>query len=304
MPTRRKALIAIGGSVAIAGCSTSDFSGENGDSDPAGSPSESEEGTNGSENDSDEDPATNETEESEQQEEELTQEELFQEALDDVEEQYLLAFEEFGKATDHDDATFMHVLPSTEIGNDEVNAAREYTNSGSDLSWDEARAIAETDEQRDREREYRQYGDVILGMGRVQREIHRTFVVLDPPEDGTNYDLDQFDEAVRRYENVDEEIDDFEMYIDEIQIKHDQLEWQLEQLERTLDGLSSLQGALNPSILSADQLRFARDEFEAVRDELEDPESAPPEDIIDEEYAELMDEWYEATEETLRELLT
>lgn len=314
MPTRRYALLAIGGTVALAGCSNSEISGdaEDSDSDESTPESDSDEDTNESENDSDENSTEEEPEseeeedeeEEEEEEDEPTQEELFEQAIEDVEAEYKLALAEFAKASDHEDATFLHVLPSTEFDIDDLNNARDYAESGSDLSWDEAKDIAETDEQVAREREYRQYGDIIMEMGRVQRYIYNTYTVLEPPEDETNYDRDEFEEAKDRYDGVDEELEEFEIYMEEIESKHDQQDWQIEQLERTFDAFDALEGSLDPDLLTPEQLQFARDEFEEIRDELEDPESAPPEDVIDEEYAELMDEWYEATDEAYRELVT
>jgi len=276
MAKRRNVLIGVGGMIAVAGCSDTSEPDTESDNEP-----EEEEEIQEEEPEEEEElELEEEQEDTEPEEEEPTEEELLQESIEKAEEQYRLALEEYGKSTEYDDATLLHIYPSTDP---ERYDAWDYLNEATDILWSETRDLAITEEDEIMVREYRTYDDFIKNLVRIQADIYRAYTAISPAEEGsTAYDRRQLDNAIERYEELEEEVEENEMYIEELVTKYDQLDWQIELMEDMYNGLENVAGATNFFNLPGTALQLAREDFNSVVEELEDPESAPPEDITDE----------------------
>lgn len=309
MKDRRQFLTSVavvGSSVAVAGCTEPEDEPEpEEESEPdenTSTPPQNE--TTSVENETEEEPTENETEDvgENETEEEPTQEELLDESIEKAENQYINALSEFGKASDHESTSFMYVYPSDNFDNSYLNNAREFVEDASDILWEESRDIANTDEQRERVREYRTYDEMIYELGRIQRGIHNSYSAIDAPEENSAYDRDNLDEAIEKYEELDSDRESNEMYMSEITAKLDQLEWQIDLMEDMYNGLENVAGAEEYILIRPTALQVAREDFNSVIEELEDPESAAPEDYTDEDLLDLAEEFYDAVDEALREI--
>ena len=300
MTKRRNVLIGVGGMVAIAGCSDTSEPEPESDNEP-----EEEEELELEEEQEEEEPEEEEEEEPEEEEEEEeeqepTQQELFEESLEEAEEQFRLALSEYGKSTDREDATILDVYPSTEI---EQHEARDYLGEATDILWGETRDLAPTEEDAEMVSEYRTYDDFIIDLARTQSRIFRAYTVITPVEEGSPaYDRGQLDEAIEIHDELAEEVEDNEMYMEELTTKFEQLEWQIEVMEDMFNGLENVEGAAEFILVGETALNLAREDFDSAVEELEDTESAPPEDMTDEDLLELAEGYYEAADEALREI--
>ena len=296
----------VGCSVATAGCTETEEEPEP-DEEPqpeqnTSSPSKNE--TTSAKNETEDDPAENETEEVDDGEnkEEPTQEELLEDSIERAENLYIRGLTEFGKASSHESNSFMYVYPSDTFDNTHLNNARESIEQASNILWDESRDLANTDKQRERVREYRTYDDFIYELGRIQRQIHNAYSAIDNPEENSAYDRGNLNEAKKKYEQLDSDRKENEMYMSEITAKLDQLEWQIGLMEDMYNGLENVAGAQEYVLVAPTALQVAREDFDSVIEELEDPESAAPEDYTDEDLLDLAEEFYEAVDEALREI--
>jgi len=226
----------------------------------------------------------------------------FQRSLDRAEQQYRRALQEYARSAGGDQQ-FLDVLPSTEI---EYNNAREYLDNASNILWRETRELATTPQQEATVREYRTYDDLIPDLARIQRYIHLVYTLIEPVDAEPTYSRrpSQLASLKADYEAVGEEMADREIYMDEIQIKYDQQAWQIELVERMFTGLVNVRGPRESDSRSQTQLQLARNEFRTVREELEDPTSALPEDRTDRAFLELATEWFELADEALRDVST
>ena len=182
MTNRRGVLLSFGGVVTLAGCSEiSQLESESGSEDQSEAEPTADEDPNetDTENQTQEEPEQ-EDEEEEEEEEEPTDEELLEQYITKAEEQFKLALAEFGENADGENSSFIDVYPSTEFGNDQLNAARDYLNEADDIIWEDARDYTSTESEEKRVREYRIYDDLISNMGRVQWDIYRAYTVFRP----------------------------------------------------------------------------------------------------------------------------
>lgn len=224
----------------------------------------------------------------------------FERSIERAADQYRAALAEYGRSAGASDPTFLAVLPSTEV---DTYDAREYLNAAADMLWSETRDLANTEAQAAQVREYRTYEAVIPKLSRIQRAIHRAYTKIESPEQEPSYSMSpsELTSAKSDHEELQAEFDEMNLYMTEIQTKHDQQRWQIRLLEWTFTGLMTIGSTRDIDNRSRTELQLARNEFERVIDELEDPTSAPPEDTTDREFLELAIEWYEFTDETLRE---
>lgn len=311
---RRTYVVGVG-SVAIAGClggsdEDEETTSEQAESPSAGSDSEPQEGSQSQAGSDSEPEESSQSQDGSQPEEDPEQDpDSRQESSDEVElersiyraeEQFRLALREYGKSTGQTDATFLHVLPSTEV---ETNNARSYLDEAIDILWEDAHDYATTEEEHKRVREYRTYDDLIWNLVQVQRSIHKAYLQIDSPEDATAYSNRpaEFISAKNDYERLGEKMAEKEIYMSELQTKYDQQGWQIELLERTFSGLVNIESTRRINTQPSIQLQLARNEFTTVIRLLEDTTSAPPEDTTDQEFLALVQEWYELTDEVLRE---
>lgn len=220
-------------------------------------------------------------------------------AIKRAEDQYRLAMDEYAQLAPVDEPTFIDVLPSTDL---DSNNAREHLNRARSILWYEARAFAHTEADQQRVREYRTYDQLITKLYRIQRGIYRTYTHIEDPSKETIYSSrpSSFTTADRDHEELGEQMDDKAIYMDELQTKYDQQDWQLTLLERTISGLLNVKSRRWVSNQSTAQLRFAREEFRTVVDELSDPTSALPADRTDEAFLEVVEAWLRLTDETLQ----
>lgn len=308
----RRTYLVVGGTVAVSGClgvlegeeSQPDQDAETTtETDPEQeSPAPDSEGTD----------SQNEESESEQEPEPEPERDDRQQSSDEIElersinraeDRFRLALREYGRSTEFEEPTFLHVLPSTEV---ETNNAREHINKASDILWTESRDLATTEEQRQRVREYRTYDDLITGLVTIQRSIHGAYSRIGSTDEESIYSSapSELASAKRDHEALGEEIADKELYMTELQTKFEQQRWQIEQIERMFAGLVTVKGIGYINDQSATQLDLARSAFETVRNELRDTTSAPPDNVTDEPFLELVEEWYELTDRTFRDVST
>jgi|GEM_PF-291178 hypothetical protein len=306
----RRTYLVVGGTVAVSGClgvledeeSQPDQDAETtAETDPEQeSPAPDFEGTD-SQNEESEPPQEPEPEGDDRQQ---TDDEIeLERSISRAEDRFRRALQEYGRLTEFEEPTFLHVLPSTEV---ETNNAREYLNNASDILWTESRDLATTEEQRQRVREYRTYDDLITDLVTIQRYIHRAYSRIGSTDDEELYSSapSELASAKRDHEALGKEIADKEMYMAELQAKFEQQRWQIELVERMFSGLVTVKGTAYIDDQSATQLDLARSAFETVRNELRDTTSSPPDDVTDEAFLELVDEWYELTDRTFREVST
>ncbi|WP_253737140.1 hypothetical protein [Halohasta salina] len=302
----RRKYLAVGGTVAVAGClgffegdSEADADSE-ADTDPDG-----EQSTGGSVSNTEPEPteeASDDGSEDGGSEDEGSPDDAIEleRALARAERQYRRGLAEYAGAVDIEDATFLHVYPSTDV---ETNNARAYLDRAGEILWEDARDYANTEADRERVREYRTYDDRIGDLARIQRFIHRVYSYIDSTDKRTLYASapSELEKARRHHEDLGEVMEELEVYMDELQVKYDQQAWQLTLLERMFAGLVTSKGAHKLRKRSVRELGAARDEFEQVRDELDDPTSAPPEDYTDEPFLELATDWYELLDRAYRQ---
>lgn len=306
----RRKYLAIGGTVAVAGClgffeddSEADAGSEE-DSDPDGEQStdgSAADGGSDDQSDQETEAPTSETGPTEEDDEPSPDDAVeLERALSRAERQYRRALAEYAGATGIEDATFLHVYPSVEV---ETNDARAYFDRAGEILWEDARDYANTEAERERVREYRTYDDRIGDLARIQRFIHRAYGYIDPTDDRTLYTSapSELEKARRHHDALGEEMDEMDVYMDEIQIKYDQQAWQLTLLERMFAGLVTANGSHKLGDRSVRELQAARDAFEAVKRELDDPTSVPPEDHTDEPFLELAVDWYELLDRAYRQ---
>ena len=309
----RRKYLAVGGTVAVAGClgffegDSENDAGSEGNSDPDG-----EQSTDGSTSDTASDTEPEPTEEASEdgggaEDDETTDDEgspsdavELERALTRAERQYRRGLAEYAGAVDTEDATFLSVYPSTEV---ETNNARAYLDRAGEILWEDARDYAHTEAERERVREYRTYDDRIGDLARIQRFIHRAYSYIDPTDKRTLYSSapSELTKARTHHDALGEELDELEVYMDELGSKYDQQAWQLTLLERMFAGLVTANGPHKLGDRSVRELGAARDEFEQIKRELDDPASAPPEDHTDEPFLELATDWYELLDRTYRE---
>jgi len=305
---RRTYVVGVG-SIAVAGCLGG--SDEDQEAEPQGetqntetpsveSDSEPENEQNGVEEPQDESQQDEDSEPERNERQESGDEVELERAIYRAEEQFRFALREYGKSTGQSDATLLHVLPSTKV---ETNNARTHLNNATDILWFDANEYAMTEEQQERVREYRTYEDVIWNLVQVQRSIHQAYLQIDSPEEGSAYSTrpSEFVSAKNDYGELEKKMEQKEIHMSEIQTKHDQQGWQIELLERTFAGLVNIESSQRIETRSSTHLQLARNEFRTVIRQLEDTTSAPPENITDREFLALVREWYELTDEVLRD---
>ena len=308
----RRKYLAVGGTVAVAGCLGffEDDAEESGDTADTDDSSQSTDGsTSADESSSQPEPDTEESASDTENDEEPTTEDdeaspddriELDRTLTRAERQYRRGLAEYGKSTDIEDATLLDVYPSVDV---ETNNARVYFDRAGEILWEDASDYANTEAERERVREYRTYDDRIGDLARIQRFIHKAYSYIDPTDQRTLYASgpSELEKGRRHHNTLGEEMAELELYMDELQIKYDQQAWQLTLLERMFAALVTVEGAHRLSDRSVRELGAARDEFEQVKRELEDPASAPPEDHTDEPFLELATDWYELLDRTYRE---
>lgn len=271
---------------------------ETGDSQPD-EPEASESDDPDESDDSNESETDSEVDDRQQSEAEIE----FERSIERAGDQYRAALAEYGTSDGGNDPTFLAVLPSTEV---DSHDARRYLNAAADILWSESREYARTEEQETRVWEYRTYEEVIPKLARIQRSIYGAYTKIKSPDSEPMYTSgpSELDSAKRGHEELRTEFEDMELYMEEIQAKHDQQNWQIQLVERTFTGLVTIGSTRDIDDRSQTELQLARNEFETVIEELEDPTSAPPEDTTDQAFLDLVTEWYELTDETLREKST
>jgi len=312
---RRTCLVGVG-TVAIAGCLGfgEDESGdaESTGNESANSDSGGRQSTTDSESDTEPEPESPTTDEDPEPEPEPEQTDDRQETSDEIEyerslaraeEQYRLALREYGRSANGDDPAFLDVLPSDNV---DAHNAREHLDRAGEILWTDTRDKAVTADHEAQVREYRTYDDVIVALARIQRYIHRAYSRIEPIDDEPTYSspTSELNSAGEDHDALGEEFSEMELYMDALETKHDQQAWQIELLERTFTGLVNLGGPEYTNSQSTTQLQLARNELRTVRNELSDPTSAPPEGTTDDDFLDLVTEWYELADGALREAST
>lgn len=232
-----------------------------------------------------------------------TEEIELERSIASAEEQFREAMREYGKSSGREDGTLLHLLPSTEV---ETHNAREYLDRASDILWTETRDHATTEAEKKQVREYRTYDDLIVDLVRIQRYIHRAYTRIGSTAEETMYHSSpsELTNAKTDHEAVGEELAEKEIYIDDLQIKYEQQQWQITLLERMFSALVNIKSPEHAMSQSSTQLQLARNELWRATGELKDTTAAPPEDSTDEEFLALAEEWYDLTDEVLRETST
>jgi len=311
----RRKYLAVGGTVAVAGCLGffGDNSGESSDDGGTADTDNSSQSTDGSASDGEssngsepetEEPTseTDDDTESTAEDDEPSPDDAveLERALTRAERQYRRGLAEYGKSTDIEDGTLLDVYPSVDV---ETNDARVYFDRASEILWEDARDYANTEAEREQVREYRTYDDRIGDLARIQRFINQAYSYIDPTDERTLYTSgpSELEKARRHHNTLGEEMAELEVYMDELRTKYDQQAWQLTLLERMFAGLVTAKGSHKLRDRSVRELGAARDEFEQVRRELDDPRSAPPEDHTDEAFLELATDWYKLLDRTYRQ---
>ena len=312
---RRTCLVGVG-TVATAGCLG--FGGDGSeDAESTGnesveSDSEGGQPTTDSDSDAEPEPESPTTEEDPESEPEPEQTDDRQETSDEIEyerslaraeAQYRLAVREYGRSASGDEPTFLGVLPSDDVG---AHNAREYLDRAGEILWTDTRDKAVTADHEAQVREYRTYDDVIVDLSVIQRYIHAAYSRIDPVDAEPIYSSppSELDSAREDHDALGEELSEMEVHMDVLETKHDQQAWQIELLERTFTGLVNLKGPEYATSQSTTQLQLARNELRTVSNELGDPTSAPPEGTTDDDFLDLVTEWYELADEALREAST
>ena len=312
---RRTCLVGVG-TVAIAGClgfgEDESEDAESTGNESADSDSEGRQSATDSASDAESEPESPTTEEDPESEpepeptddrQETSDEIEFERSLARAEEQYRLALREYGRSASGDDPTFLDVLPSDDV---DAHNARKYLDRAGEILWTETRDKAVTADHEAQVREYRTYDDVIVDLSRIQRYLHAAYTRIEPVDDKPTYSSppSELDSAREDHDALGEEFSEMELYMDALETKHNQQAWQIELLERTFTGLVNLRGPEYTNSQSTTQLQLARNELRTVRNELSDPTSAPPEGTTDDDFLDLVTEWYELADEALREAST
>ena len=310
----RRKYLAVGGTMAVAGC-LGFFGGDSGESSDDGGTADTDNGSQPTDSVSDGGPSDQpepDTEEptsaTEDDTEPTTDDDEpspddrveLERTLTRAERQYRRGLAEYGKPTGIEDGTLLDVYPSVDV---ETNDARVYFDRAGEILWEDARDYAHTEAERERVREYRTYDDRIGDLARIQRFIHKAYSYIGPTDERTLYASgpSELEKARRHHNTLGEEMAELEVYMDELRIKYDQQAWQLTLLERMFAGLVTVKGAHRLTDRSVRELGAARDEFEQVKRQLEDPTSAPPEDHTDEAFRELATDWYELVDRAYRQ---
>ncbi|MEA1932700.1 MAG: hypothetical protein U9O06_14290 [Euryarchaeota archaeon] len=310
----RRTYLVVGGTVAVSGCLgvlEDEESQPDQDAETTAEPDPEQEATAPDSEGADSQTETSEPEQEPEPESEpegddrqQTDDEIeLERSISRAEDQFRRALSEYGRSAEFEEPTLLHVLPSTEI---ETNNAREHLNRASDILWTESRDLATTEDQRQQVREYRTYDDLITDLATIQRYIHGAYSRIGSTDDEEIYSSgpSELASAKRDHEALGKEIADKEMYMTELQTKFEQQRWQIELVERMFAGLVTVKGTAYIDDQSATQLDLARSAFETVRNELRDTTSAPPDDVTDEAFLELVEAWYELTDQTFRDVST
>jgi len=217
------------------------------------------------------------------------------------------AIEVYGEAADHEgESTLLHVLPSMNVG--WSDAVEELT-----AAEDEARRafdFKQTETQWNRALNARRNIRMVRQLVRLQSDIHRVYEYLETEYDVYDDTTDRYydvhgdsgdvDELFDDHEKTEEFVDEWEPLIDTIETKLEQLEWQIEQLEASYDAVDIMWGTGN----TFGRYNLAKDDFDAIKLELEDDTAAEPKGVTDEEFIDLISDWREEADDELRSLLT
>lgn len=227
--------------------------------------------------------------------------ELLEILIDKAEEHYNRALEIYAEQIDTEDATILHAYPSTPQIERDDDAEDQMSEAG-DILFDHARDYAETQDQRRKVSEYRTYDDIISNLRRNHNDIHKSYTAIGPAEGNSAYNRDELDSAIESQEEMREEIEDNEMYMEILETLFDVTDWKIGLMEDMYNGLENVAGASEFVLVAPTALQLAREDFNSVIEELEDTESAPPEDHTDEDLLELAEDYYEAVDEALRDI--
>ncbi|CCQ36133.1 uncharacterized protein Nmlp_1947 [Natronomonas moolapensis 8.8.11] len=211
-------------------------------------------------------------------------------------------------AYEGDGATLLHVLPSMEIdvtdAEDELDEAERWEERAYDVQ-----GRLDGDEF-ERTQTLRRNITMVEDLAECQEHLHGIFNELD--EEWNVWDDDEASERDRPEQDdlepadtlhgeIEELLGEWGTVTDGIGDKVNQIDWQLEQLETMQGAVDLMWQATVPEL---DQVRLAREDFESVEAELEDTESAAPEEIADEAWLELAETWREEAEEVERSLVS
>jgi hypothetical protein len=214
-------------------------------------------------------------------------------------------------AYEGDDATLLYVLPSMEIDVTDAEGELDEAERWEERAYDvQGRLDGEEFEQTQK---LRRNIRMVEDLAECQEHLHGVFNELDEEWEVWDDDeasardrpeQDDLEPADTLHGEIEELVGEWGTVTDGIGDKVNQIDWQLEQLETMQGAVDLMWQATVPEIRSFDQVRLAREDFESVEEELEDTESAAPEDITDETWLELAETWREEAEEEERSIVS
>ena len=214
-------------------------------------------------------------------------------------------------AYEGDDATLLYVLPSMEIDVTDAEGELDEAERWEERAYDvQGRLDGEEFEQTQK---LRRNIRMVEDLAECQEHLHGVFNELDEEWEVWDDDeasardrpeQDDLEPADTLHGEIEELVGEWGTVTDGIGDKVNQIDWQLEQLETMQGAVDLMWQATVPEIRSFDQVRLAREDFESVEEELEDTESAAPEDITDEAWLELAETWREEAEEEERSIVS
>ena len=213
----------------------------------------------------------------------------------------------YGEAADHDgESTLLHVLPSMNVSSfdaiEELRAAKE------EVRWSFNGKKTQT--QWERSLTARNNIRMVRRLARLQSEVYNVYEALEAEYDAYDDPMDRYKNVIGDSEDVDELsdsqeelatfIDEWDPLIEDIETKIEQLEWQIELLEDTYAAIDLMWGTSH----TVARYNLAKDDFDAIKRELEDDTAAEPEGVTDEDFIDIISDWREEADDELRSLLT
>lgn len=204
---------------------------------------------------------------------------------------------EYGERAEYDgeDASLRHIYPSMEIDANRADDAFEdaHDSIGSALSRTDG------DDEWDRVRNLRNNAHALETLLLCQELIYAAYERAESEweawdDDRATFwiDRDDLEEAETLYADVEADLNaDFEWVDSKFEAVDDHIGWQLEQLETTYRAIESMWHAVDEDEAKPELFEVAKEDFEEVKDELREERSRSPEDVTDEVFLDLLEEW-------------